>query len=101
MAKTDPETIKREKRKNVQWVVTIFFVTILISGTISLVSDEVMANSSVLAAFCILVAMWAVIFRTIKAFSLTDEIAGDMLIPYILWVTFAGYLNFGVYFLNR
>ena len=54
-----------------------------------------------LAAFCILVAMWAVIFRTIKAFSLTDEIAGDMLIPYILWVTFAGYLNFGVYFLNR
>lgn len=57
MAKTDPETIKREKRKNVQWVVTIFFVTILISGTISLVSDEVMANSSVLAAFCILLAI--------------------------------------------
>ena len=57
MAKTDPETIKREKRKNVQWVVTIFCVTILISGTISLVSDEVMANSSVLAAFCILLAI--------------------------------------------
>ena len=57
MAKTDPETIKREKRKNVQWVVTIFCVTILISGIISLVSDEVMANSSVLAAFCILLAI--------------------------------------------
>ena len=57
MAKTDLETIKREKRKNVQWVVTIFCVTILISGIISLVSDEVMANSSVLAAFCILLAI--------------------------------------------
>ena len=57
MAKTDPETIKLEKRKIVQWVVTIFFVTILISGTISLVSDEVMANSSVVAAFCILLAI--------------------------------------------
>ena len=57
MAKTDPEAIKREKRKNVQWVVTIFCVTILISGVISLVSDEVMANSSVVTAFCILLAI--------------------------------------------
>ena len=57
MAKTDSEAIKREKRKNVQWVVTIFIMTILISGTISLVSDEVMANSSVAAAFCILLAI--------------------------------------------
>ena len=54
-----------------------------------------------LAAFLILVTMWAVIYRTIKAFAMTDEIAGDLMIPYILWVTFAGYLNFGVYFLNR
>jgi len=57
VAKTDPETIKRERRKNIQWVVTIFVMTILISGTISLVSDEVMANSSVVVAFCILLAI--------------------------------------------
>ena len=53
-----------------------------------------------LAAFFILVAMWVFIYLTIKAFSGIDEIAGDLLIPYILWVTFAGYLNFGVYLLN-
>ena len=57
MAKTDPEAIKREKRKNIQWVITIFVMTILISGTISLVSDEVMANSGVVVAFCILLAI--------------------------------------------
>ena len=57
MAKTDPEAIKRERRKNIQWVVTIFLMTILISGTISLISDEVMANSSVVVAFCILLAI--------------------------------------------
>ena len=57
MAKMDPEAIKREKRKNIRWVVTIFLATILISGTISLVSDEVMANSSVAVAFCILLAI--------------------------------------------
>ena len=57
MAKTDPEAIKREKRKNIAWVITIFFATILISGAISLVSDEVMANSSLPVAFCILLAI--------------------------------------------
>ena len=57
MAKTDPESIKRERLKTIKWVVTIFFVTIAISGTISLVSDEVMANSSVAVAFVILLAI--------------------------------------------
>lgn len=57
MAKTDPETIKRERRKMIKWVITIFFVTILISGTISLISDEVMANSSLAVAFLILLAI--------------------------------------------
>lgn len=57
MAKIDPEAAKRERRKQIRWVVTIFFTTILISGTISLVSDEVMANSSVAVAFVILLAI--------------------------------------------
>ena len=57
MGKTDPEASKRERNKTIKWVVTIFFVTILISGTISLISDEVMANSSVAVAFVILLAI--------------------------------------------
>ena len=54
MAKADPETAKREKLKNAKWVVTIFFVTILISGTISLLSDILMASSTMAVAFLIL-----------------------------------------------
>ncbi len=57
MKKTDPEAAKRERNKQIRWVVTIFFTTILISGTISLISDEVMANSSVAVAFVILLAI--------------------------------------------
>ncbi len=57
MAKSDPEASKRERNKTIKWVVTIFFVTILISGAISLVSDEVMANSSLAVAFVILLAI--------------------------------------------
>lgn len=53
-----------------------------------------------LVAFIILLALWVAILLTIRAFSAIDERAGDLLIPYLLWVTFAGYLNFGVYLLN-
>jgi len=57
LAKSDPEASKRERNRTTKWVVTIFFVTIFISGTISLVSDEVMANSSLLVAFLILLVI--------------------------------------------
>ncbi len=53
-----------------------------------------------LAAFFLLVVLWFLILLTLRAFTAIDETAGDLLIPYLLWVTFAGYLNLGVYFLN-
>ena len=53
-----------------------------------------------LVAFFVLIALWVLIYLTIRAFSKIDEQAGDLLLPYILWVTFAAYLNLGTYFLN-
>lgn len=53
-----------------------------------------------LVAFVILVVLWVLIYLTIRAFAKIDERASDLLLPYILWVTFAGYLNLGVYLLN-
>ena len=53
-----------------------------------------------LTAFVILVALWVAIVVTMRRFAKIDETAGDLLIPYVLWVTFAGYLNFGVFLLN-
>jgi membrane-associated HD superfamily phosphohydrolase len=54
VAKADPTARKRERQKTIRWVVTIFLATILISGTISALSDMVMAKSSVAVAFLIL-----------------------------------------------
>lgn len=51
-------------------------------------------------SFFVLLVLWVLIFLTIRAFSEIDEKAGDLLLPYILWVTFAGYLNLGVAILN-
>ena len=53
-----------------------------------------------LLAFVILVLLWLLICLTIHKISAIDEKAGDLLLPYILWVTFAGYLNLGTYLLN-
>ena len=54
MSKADPEASKRQRNKNIRWVVTIFFVTIFVSGSISLLSDVLMENSSMAVAFLIL-----------------------------------------------
>ena len=57
MAKSDPAASKKERSKTIRWVVTIFFVTIVISGIISLVSDEIMSRSGIGLAFVILFAI--------------------------------------------
>ena len=57
MAKSDPAAAKKERSKTIRWVVTIFFVTIVISGVISLVSDEIMSRSGIGLAFVILFAI--------------------------------------------
>lgn len=53
-----------------------------------------------LTAFVVLVILWVLVYITMRLFSQIDELAGDLLLPYILWVTFAGYLNLGIFLLN-
>lgn len=53
-----------------------------------------------LPAFIVLVVLWILIAITLWSFDKLDSLAGTLLIPYLLWVTFAGYLNLGVFLLN-
>jgi Trk-type K+ transport system membrane component len=57
VSKSDSAASKRERNKTIRWVVTIFIVTIFISGTISLLSDIIMENSSMVVAFLILLTI--------------------------------------------
>ncbi len=54
MSKSDPASAKKERNKTIRWVVTIFFVTILVSGVISVLSDRIMSVSGMFVAFLIL-----------------------------------------------
>ena len=51
-------------------------------------------------AFVWLLALWVLILVTILRFCKIDKRAAYLLIPYLVWVTFAGYLNLGVAILN-
>lgn len=51
-------------------------------------------------AFVWLAALWILIFLTKRAFDAIDRTAGYLLVPYLIWVAFAGYLNLGIWLLN-
>lgn len=53
-----------------------------------------------LLAFFWLILLWLMILGMTVQFYRLRPGAGLLLIPYLAWVAFAGYLNFGIYLLN-
>ena len=47
-----------------------------------------------------LAVLWALILWMLLSFLQVDCTAGWLQVPYLLWVTFAAYLNWGVWLLN-
>ena len=52
------------------------------------------------AALIIIIFMWIFILLTIITFYKHSKSAAILLLPYLVWVSFAFYLNFGFYVLN-
>lgn len=53
-----------------------------------------------LTAFVWLLGLWVLVLVCTLLFYHIDRRAGRLMIPYLLWITFAGYLNLGIYVLN-
>ncbi|MCU0653303.1 MAG: tryptophan-rich sensory protein [Candidatus Pacebacteria bacterium] len=51
-------------------------------------------------AFSELVVLWLAVLLTIWLFKKVSRVAAYLLLPYLLWITFAGYLNFFIITLN-
>ena len=76
MSKSDQSALKRERKKTIRWVVTIFLITIFVSGSISFVSDIIMNASTMTVAFLILlvIIMLGILFDIIgMAVASADE----------------------------
>ena len=76
MAKSNTDASQKERLRTIRWVVTVFFNTLVVSGLIGLVSDEVMASSSLPVAFGILlfIVLLGIVFDIIgMAVASADE----------------------------
>ena len=54
-----------------------------------------------LAALILLLLLWLLIVQTISDFHKIEKRAAYLMLPYLVWTTFAVYLNLAVYLLNR
>ena len=48
------------------------------------------------AAMIVMVGLWLSVAATLIAFAMHDSLAGLLFLPYLIWVTIAGALNFSV-----
>jgi tryptophan-rich sensory protein len=56
---------------------------------------------SPLAGLLVIPVLWTSILATILKFRRISRAAAMLLIPYLIWVSFAGYLNYTIWRLNR
>ena len=84
----------RERR----WSMNVFVAQLAVNFFWSLIFFNAQAYGF---AFFWLLLLWALIFVMIILFSKVDRTAALLQIPYLFWVTFALYLNLGVWVLNR
>lgn len=82
----------------VKSAIIIFFVHLIVN---ILWSAAFFGMRSPIIGFFIIIALWFLIILTIILFSNVSKTAGILLIPYLLWVSFASVLNFMLYRLNR
>lgn len=88
---------KGTKKKNVKNALWIFGIHLIFN---ILWSVLFFGLKSPLLAFIEIIILWFLILATILSFYKISKISSYLLIPYILWVSFASYLNLSILRLN-
>lgn len=86
-----------EEQETINRALTVYGVQLAVNFFWSILFFNLKAY---LFAFLWLILLWALIAVTVSRFARIRPVAGWLMIPYLLWVTFAGYLNLGIYLLN-
>ena len=87
----------QQKRPERMFALKVFFVHLVINVLWSVVFFGL---HSPLYGLVVIVALWAMIVWLITLFVNQSRAAAWILVPYLLWVTYAASLNLGVFFLN-
>ncbi len=85
------------KNKVVKSAFTVFMIQLFLNTIWSIVF---FGMQSISGGLIIIVLLWIMILITILKFMKISRVAGILLIPYLLWVSFATFLNFSIFKLN-
>jgi benzodiazapine receptor len=85
-------------RRDVRFAILIFSVQLVINLLWSVVFFSFHA---LFGSFILVMLLWLAILANIIAFLIISKWAGLLLVPYIVWVSIASYLNYSVYLLNH
>jgi len=84
-------------RKDVRIALSIFLGQLVLNTLWSIIFFALHSPGGALFE---MIFLWLAIVATIIAFSKISKPAAWLLLPYILWVSFAGYLNYAIWALN-
>ncbi|HMS33312.1 MAG TPA: tryptophan-rich sensory protein [Ignavibacteria bacterium] len=85
------------KNKVVKSAFTVFMIQLFLNTIWSIVFFGMQSLSG---GLIIIILLWIMILITILKFMKISRVAGILLIPYLLWVSFATFLNFSIFKLN-
>jgi translocator protein len=85
-------------RRDVRFAILIFGVQLVLNLLWSIVF---FSYHSLIGSLFLIMLLWLAILANIIAFYVISRIAGLLLVPYIVWVSIASYLNYTVYVLNH
>ncbi|MBI2004793.1 tryptophan-rich sensory protein [Patescibacteria group bacterium] len=80
-----------------RWAIALFFIQLVLNTLWSIIFFGLHSPGGALVE---IVFLWLAILATIIAFYKISRPAAWLLVPYILWVSFAAYLNYAIWSLN-
>lgn len=89
---------RRENTGEVKDALAVYAMSLIVNFTWSIIFFTLEAF---LVAFVWLLLLLALIITTVIRYKPIDKLAAFLQIPYIIWVSFAGYLNLAIFILNR
>ncbi len=85
------------KNKIIKSAFIIFMIQLILNTIWSIVFFGMQSPAG---GLLIIILLWIMILVTILKFMKISRVAGILLIPYLLWVSFATYLNYSIFKLN-
>lgn len=86
------------KKNGVRYGVILFFIHLILNASWSIVFFGFRDPRS---SLIVISGLWIMIVYLISLFTRINKTAGLLLVPYLLWVSFATVLNYSVWILNR